>query len=323
MSRTVSFSLVLILLATLALAGDESRGAARLAEGWNLFRSHRYADAAEVFDAAATAAEEEGDTTLRVRALSMAARSRLAADDRKTGEERLAAAAALAKPEDPAAWNAFLSARGRFEWKAGENAKAAQTFEKLYDFCLAHDLFDAAIDAAHMAAITGTPEQQVEWAKRGIAAAEKGGLDGWLGPLWNNLGATHEDAGRYEEALDAYRKARHYHWLLGREINKLIADWAVGHALRLCGRNEEAGQWLRPVLAWAERRHAQALDPETGEWVGLSLRELGYLARDEGRPDDARRDLTRAKSLLEKAGMEKWDPKAWKDLEEALASLEK
>lgn len=322
MIRTISSLLVLTLLAGIALAGEESPAAARLDEGWGLFRAHRYADAAKVFDDAAAAAEESGETTLRVRALSLAARSFLAADERKTAEERLAAAAALAKPDDPEAWNAYVAVRGRFEWKAGENEKAAKTFETLYEFCLGHDLFGAAVDAAHMVAITGTPEQQVEWAKKGIAAAEKGGLDGWLGPLWNNLGSTHLDAGRYEAALQAYRKARYYHWLGGDERSKLVADWAVGHTLRLLGRREEAGRWLRPVLAWAERRHAQKLDPETGEWVGLSLRELGYLARDEGRTDDARRDITRAKALLEKAGMESWDPKAWKELVAALAALE-
>jgi tetratricopeptide (TPR) repeat protein len=170
------------------------------------------------------------------------------------------------------------------------------------------------VDAANMVSITGTPEQQIQWGRKGIVAAEAGQVTGWLGPLWNNLGATYEELGRYEESLAAYRQAREYHWRYGDERNKLIADWAVGHAYRLQGDFEQAGRWLRPVLAWCERI-------DENEFTGWCCQELGEIALAQGRNQAALQYFIRAERCLKEEQMPDWDPEGYQELIEQIDRL--
>ena len=45
-----------------------------------------------------------------------------------------------------------------------------------------------------------------------------------------NLGASHEDAGRWADAAQAYAEAKRYHYRTGSDRAKLAADWALGRA---------------------------------------------------------------------------------------------
>ncbi len=292
-----------------------------------MFRSRKYANATKAFKAVVTKAEQLGDTATWAESLSLAARGHLIQGDAKGGAPWLEKAKALLVREDgetnlPSAWATYLGVRGRFEWKGGDKPTATKTFVTMYDYCNKHKLFNKAVDAAHMVAITGTNEQQLVWAKKGIAAAEAGKLESWLGPLWNNLGVTRDERGEFKLALEAYTKARHYHWKGTSEIAKLAADWAVGKTHRRLGDQEKAGMWLRPVLAWAERLHAEKPSKTTKEWVGWACNEMGERALALGKKNDARGLLKRAKKHLEPLGVHKWDPKAWKRLGEALELLE-
>lgn len=322
----VSISLVVCLLALAlvpraARAEDEpaAHAAALLKRGDDTFRTREYAAATALYDRAVEAAEKAGATETLVEALSMAARGRLIRDLGKEGQPLLDRAAKLADPKHPRGWSRYLGVKGRFEWKFAEDKpKATKTFEAMYAYCIQHELWNRAVDAAHMVAITGTPEQQVAWGLKGIRAAEQGGMDGWLGPLWNNLGNTYGELGEHDKALDAFRKARDHHWRGTSEHRKLVADWAVGMAYRKAGDLAKAKQWLRPVLAWAERRHAEKQDPERGEWVGLACAQLGYIALAEERFEPARQLLRRARPYLEAVDMASWDPAGWKELEAAV-----
>jgi tetratricopeptide (TPR) repeat protein len=288
-----------------------------LADGDLAFQAREYEKAGQLYEKAFAAADKQPD--IAAEAAAQVARSYLIRGKKEEGRPWLAKAKALAKPTSPKAWSRYLGVRGRFEWKDEQRKEATATFREMYDFCSKHKLHGRAVDAAHMVAITGTPDEQLEWARKGIAAAERGRLEGWLGPLWNNLGVTYQERGDWKQALDCYRKARHYHWKVGREVNKLAADWAIGMALRETGAVDESKRWLRPVLAWAERWYAEKPGTQRGEWVGLACRELGYayLASDAG--SEAKQLLMRAKKHLEAAKMAEWDPKAWKKL---LATLD-
>lgn len=285
------------------------------------FRARDYAQATETFQAAAQAALEDGDDVTRCEACAMAARGYLIRDLKEPGREWLAKAAELATPDAPRGWSRYLGVRGRFEWKDDDLAQATDTFRDMYDYCLQHGLHERAVDAAHMVAITGTADEQEQWAHKGIAAAEAGGLDRWLGPLWNNLAVTCDEQHRYEEALDAYLKARHYHWKVGDEQAKLLADWAVGKTYRRLRQYETALQWLRPTLAWSERLYAEQPRPECGEWVGLCCWDLGEIAAARDDRQAALEDLQRARTLLEAVQMSDWDPQGWQELTRRLADL--
>lgn len=304
-----------------AVAGDEASSAALLREGRAKFDARAFDDARALFTRAAAAGEREQDPGAVVEGLALAARTFVAVDRLDDARPLLARAERLASPDAPLGWATFLAVRGRLRWKAKELPAAAADFEALYAFCVGRSLHERAVDAANMMLLVVPPEQQAAWGRKGIEAAERGGLESWLGPLWNNLGLGHEQAGRYADALECYVKARAYHWKLGKEVPKLAADWAVGHASRLVGRLDEAGAWLRPTLAWAERLEAASPGPEASEWVGHAAKELGLVALAQGRDAEALGLLERAEPRLAAAKMADWDAKGWDELVTALARL--
>lgn len=305
-----------------ASSSDAPSAAGLLEAGRRDFDAQRFDDARASFVRAAEVAKAAGDASAEAEGLALAARTFVAAGRLDEARPWLDKAGKVADPAHPLGWSTYLAVRARLHWKAKALAEASRDLEALYAFCVQKALHERAVDAANLMVLVGTPAQKVEWARRGIDAAEKGGLDRWLGPLWNNLGLAHEDAGRHGDAADAYLRAREAHWKTGGEAEKLAADWAVGHALRLKGDHAEAATWLRPVLAWAERRLAARSTPENAEWVGLASKDLGQLEAAAGRTADALALLRRAKELLGAAKMADWDPKAWADLEASLARLE-
>lgn len=188
----------------------------------------------------------------------------------------------------------------------GDRASATEKFIALYQYCMDNALFDAAIDAAHHVAIAGDLAQQITWGQRGIAAAEAGNLPGWLAVLWNNLGATLEDNARYDEALEAYQKARTYHYQTGGPIQKLIADWAIGHTLRLKGDWAEARTWLQTSLDAAMELYADGTSDAALEWIAYGRQELGLVTLAEGHQSRALDQLLEARRLWTDAGLESW-----------------
>lgn len=296
----------------------------------NRFRSGKYAEATKLYTDLATRSAKEGDDVVMVQALAMTARGHLKGSNTTKGLAWLQRAEKLATKDEPLGWSRYVGVRGRFEWKSGDKAKATATFYQMYDYCIQHDLFSRAIDAAHMVAITGTPEEQIEWAYKGIKAAKLGNEEGWLGPLWNNLGATYWEKAENSDsaqafnlkALECYLNAREYHWKMGSEKSKLIADWAVGSAYRRVGDYEKAGGWLRAVMAWSERLYALDSEPDTGEWIGWASYDLGLMSQEQGNHSDALTLLRTARDYLGKADMPKWDKKTWDWLGGKISNIE-
>jgi tetratricopeptide (TPR) repeat protein len=122
--------------------------------------------------------------------------------------------------------------------------------------------------------------------------------------------------GKFQESLDAYLKAREYHWHYGDEKNKLIADWSVGHAYRMLGDLEQAGKWLRPVLAWCERISEI-------EFVGWTYKELAEIEIIKENYELAVDYLLKAKKSLEESSMPDWDPEGYKKLVDQIKDTRK
>ena len=131
--------------------------------------------------------------------------------------------------------------------------------DRLRQFLEADEFF-IAVDAAHMAALTAAPDREsfVFWTERGIQLANTH-MEAryWLGPLLNNLGWEHYEAGEYAEALDAFERA-----LSERQRDPdngsatEIARYAVGKTLRALGRPAEAVPLLEHAVAWSETANA-------------------------------------------------------------------
>jgi tetratricopeptide (TPR) repeat protein len=150
----------------------------------------------------------------------------------------------------------YLLERGRV-FNSSQHADQAQPlFQAAWELAQAerHDFY--AIDAAHMLAIITAQEQQLAWNLRALALAEQSPQPRartWLGSLYNNIGWTHHDAGRYEQALDMFQKALHERAVAGRADQIRIARWCVARAQRSLGQFAAALATQRELLAELER----------------------------------------------------------------------
>lgn len=280
----------------------------------SLFNSNEYEASRAIYMQALKQAKSNKENSGLTEAYTMIARTYLVLDKKEEGRLWIQKAEKIANSKEPLGWSRYLGVRGRFEWKDNQLEKATATFKEMYEYCSKRKLYERAIDAVHMVAITGKPEEQIDWGKKGIKEAEAGNITKWLGPLWNNLGATYEDMGKYKEALEAYLKAREYHWRYGDEKNKLVADWAVGHAYRLNRDNASAEKWLRPVLAWCERINDT-------EFEGLTYRELGEIEFSRSNQNSALGYFSKAEEKLRQAGMPEWDSAGFAKLQNQIAEL--
>lgn len=149
-------------------------------------------------------AREESDEG-RAEVLTQLARVAGLRDDFATCEALLQEAEPLAG--DGVACVRIDLERGRELRSSGDGPAAVPLFEAA--FARASELreFWLAGDAAHMVAIADE-SKMAEWTERGLALAEsEPDAAYWAGPLLNNLGGHHFDAGDYESALDVFERA--------------------------------------------------------------------------------------------------------------------
>ena len=286
-----------------------------LSQADDIFQTHNYAKALESYLEVVTAARKEFNSPVEAEALSQCARMNLLLDNREQGETFLGQAAAIARESDPYGWSRYLGVRGRFEWKAGDLATARKTFGQMYEYCAVNSLWGRAVDAAHMIAIVAeSPEEQIEWNRKGIEAAEANDQEKWLGPLWNNLAGTYYDMKDFDSALVCYLNAREYHWKYSDESSKLFADYHIGMTYRLLGNWEEAKSWLRPMLAWAERLNNHSA-------IGQACEDLGEAEIGSGKKKDGIGLLKRAKDEYIKAGFDKSWPELLQQIDKRLKEL--
>jgi tetratricopeptide (TPR) repeat protein len=280
----------------------------------SLFKARSYDDSRVLYISAVAEAEKIGSISDLTEALAMVARAYLITDRKEEGRPWLAKAQSSANASEPLGWSRYLGVRGRFEWQDKKLDTATATFKEMYRYCSEHKLHERAIDAAHMVAITGDYDSQIEWGLKGVAEAEAGKVTGWLGPLWNNLGATYEEMGKLRESLDAYIKAREYHWKYGDEKNRLIADWVLGHSHRINGNRDEALKLLSPLVDWCQRVN------DVG-FLGWTHKELGELSLSGADSTSALQHFTVAESKLKEAGMPEWSPDDYRKLVEQISAL--
>jgi tetratricopeptide (TPR) repeat protein len=185
--------------------------------------------------------------------------------------------------------------RGRLRRSSGNKEAALPLFEAAFSKAEAARAWFIAADAAHMAALAAPGREGfVVWTTRGIEVGEAHEEAAyWAGPLLNNLGWEHFEAGEHELALDAFERALTARL---REPDKpepiALARYAAGKALRALGRADEGIPLLEAAVAWAES------DGAPDGWYHEELAEE-YAAA--GRAEDARHHAAAAIPLLEAA----------------------
>ncbi|KAJ3209657.1 hypothetical protein HDU67_006020 [Dinochytrium kinnereticum] len=107
------------------------------------------------------------------------------------------------------------------------------------------------VDAIHMLAIVELEEREkIRCGEEALEVCEKSTnsrTQGWASPILNNMGWVHYDQGRFEKALEAFRKAEAWaRKRVGAGTEKNFVDrlrvtrWAVARTLRSLERLDEA-----------------------------------------------------------------------------------
>jgi tetratricopeptide (TPR) repeat protein len=130
--------------------------------------------------------------------------------------------------------------RGRLRRSAGDKEAALPLFESAFAQALDAGEDWLAGDAAHMCALAAPDKEGfIAWTNRGIELAESSEAAAyWLGPLLNNLGWEHFDAGEHELALEAFERALAAREREPEKVAEIeVAREAVAEARRALGRD--------------------------------------------------------------------------------------
>jgi tetratricopeptide (TPR) repeat protein len=211
------------------------------------------------------------------------------------GGERLVREAETGADESARAHVLVDLERGRLRRSGGDASSALPLFERAFERAAGAGEHFLAADAAHMAALAAPDEAAFGWwTDRGIAYADTHEpARYWLGPLLNNLGWQHYDAGAYADALAAFGRALDERERDPSNTDALrLAHYAVAKTLRALGRPADA-------LEHAEWAVESAASEGTADgWFHEELAET-YAAL--GRDEDAATHAAQALVLLPEA----------------------
>jgi tetratricopeptide (TPR) repeat protein len=221
-------------------------------------------------------AEQGADRSWHAQLLTQIARALGLQREFAEAHATLDRAQALLAPDLSTARIRYLLERGRVFNSSGQPEQAAPLFQEAADLAQREQQDFYAVDALHMLAIVAPPAEQLEWNLRALALAEHSAQPrgrSWLGSLYNNIGWTHHEAGRYQQALEMFQMALYERQAAGRAGQIRIARWSVARAQRSLGQLEVALATQRELLA--ELEAAEAKDGYVLEELAESLLALG------------------------------------------------
>ena len=201
-------------------------------------------------------AEQGGDRSYHAQLLTQIARAQGLQRNFAAAHATLDAAQALLAPDLSTARIRYLLERGRVFNSSKQAEQARPLFLEAWELARAEKQDFYAVDAAHMLAIVAPPDEQLEWNMRALALAEQSPQPrarAWLGSLYNNIGWTHHEAGRYQQALDMFHRAVRERESAGSAEQIRIARWCVARGQRSLGRFAAALSTQRELLAELER----------------------------------------------------------------------
>jgi tetratricopeptide (TPR) repeat protein len=133
--------------------------------------------------------------------------------------------------------------RGRVFNSSGNPNQARVFFLRAWTAAVEQSEDFYAVDAAHMLGIVEPPAEQLAWNLQALELAERSADErarNWRGSLYNNIGWTYHDAGRYEDALAMFEKALERRKAQGKPRDIRIANWCIARTLRSLGCVTEA-----------------------------------------------------------------------------------
>lgn len=206
--------------------------------------------------------------------------------------DRIASETAKAGPEPRV--RALLE-RGRTYRSDRQPDSARPLFHQAVDLAVAEKLEYLAVDAMHMVALVEpTLDGQLAWNRQALAHAQRASDPAarrWDATLSNNIGVALHDAGRFEEALDAFRTALAARERIGKPGGIRIAHWMIAWTLRALKRHDEA----LAILMRLEREFAAIGEPD-----GFVFEEIAENLLAQGDTAGARPWFAKAHAVLSK-----------------------
>ena len=131
-------------------------------------------------------------------------------------------------------------------------AKAQKHFSLAWTMANTNDEVFLAVEAAVMLSISQPPKFRNDWLQRAIELAEKTEIDQaklWLAQLYLMEGWHAFDFHRFEDALKSFKMALERPRVPGEMTDLIMIRWCVARAMRSLGRNQEALDIQKELLA--------------------------------------------------------------------------
>ena len=198
------------------------------------------------------------------------------------------------KDDTPMARVRYLLERGRTFNSSGRKVDARPLFMEAWQRARAIGQDGLAVDAAHMIAIVETGETALDWNIKALEYAKRSDQPKarkWLASLYNNIGWTHHDAGRFEKALECFEQVLVEQARKGDAKLTRIARWCIARCLRSLGRVEEA---------LMKQRELESEAGESAKSDGFVQEEIAECLHALGRIEESREYFRHAHELLSK-----------------------
>ncbi|HIF41871.1 MAG TPA: hypothetical protein EYQ74_12330 [Planctomycetes bacterium] len=283
------------------------------------FDSRRYVQALESYRLAAAAAQAEDVPEIFVEGAAQAAHVYLLKGQPEEGKVWLENAVAQSQDGEVRGQARILLAQAAYQHHAGDTSQALETCTRAHALSRASGQHVRAVQVAHMAAVMSRGEDQLRWCRRAIDDATRADDALLLGALWRQLGWLLEERGHHDQALESFIRCREVVSESGNAHEQMVADWQVGHGLRLVGRITEARTMMEEIARRTRARYRTQRGANQAEWLGQALRELGELDLTQGKTARGIKNLRDAREYLVLAGAAELAPELLAQVDRRLA----